>query len=164
MSTPPKSLKSLLSPCLFLLLNLKGLHASHLKHHHATTAVAQPIHLLTSLIKESYLMESYLIKSLNSMLAGHVATLVCSNFSPFLQTYYTIKSSPGKPTNLCLSRALTGRVGISLHYPWAGPLIKHLCVLLFFFLITQNYDCISSYNAGISLLPPRCLCLCRCVV
>ena len=25
-------------------------------------------------------------------------TLVCNNFSPFLQTYYTIKSSPGKPT------------------------------------------------------------------
>ena len=132
LSTSPKLLKSLLSPCSFLLLNSKSLYATRIKHHHATTAVAQPIHLQTSLITESNLMESYLIKSINSMLACHVAMLVCNNFSPYIQTYYTIKNSPGKLMILCPSRTLMGWVGISLHYPQAGPLIKHLCVFCFF--------------------------------
>ena len=88
LSTPPQSLMSLLSPCSFLLLNLKGPHTTRVKHHHKTTVIAQPIHLLTLLITESYLFESYLIKSLTSMLACYggqpsILTILHCDTPPF---------------------------------------------------------------------------------
>ena len=61
-----------LSECSFLLLNLKGLHATRVKHHHATNAVEQPIHLPTSFITESYLIK--LLKT--ELLHNHIYRMI----------------------------------------------------------------------------------------
>ena len=65
--TPPKSLLSPFRMFVLAFFNLKGQRATRAKHHHATTAVAQPIHgeLLDKVIKTE-LLPNYIMVWVNT--------------------------------------------------------------------------------------------------